>query len=319
MKLEELRQKGINGEPVSREEADWLAAYPDLDELCDAANEISRRWQGTEVDSCSIVNARSGMCGEDCKWCAQASRHHTGCKTYNFLEPEEVMHAATLNDKEGIRRFSLVTSGRRVTGSDLDKFCDVFRKLSEDTDLCLCASMGLLGEDDMRRLKDAGVARYHCNMESSEKFFKTLCTTHSPEDKKKTIRAAKAAGLAVCSGGIIGMGESMADRIDFAFELRDLDVDSVPINILTPIKGTPLENAPLISEEDIIRTVALFRFILPTKSLRFAGGRKRLSHESMLRIMTGGMNGVLMGDMLTTVSNTIADDRVLFREAGMKF
>lgn len=319
MKLDELKQKGINGEPVSREEADWLAAYPDLDELCDAANEISRRWQGTEVDSCSIVNARSGMCGEDCKWCAQASRHHTGCKTYNFLEPEEVMHAAMLNDKEGIRRFSLVTSGRRVTGSDLDKFCDVFRKLSEETDLYLCASMGLLGEEDMMKLKEAGVKRYHCNMESSEKFFKTLCTTHSPEDKKKTIRAAKAAGLAVCSGGIIGMGESMADRIDFAFELRGLDVDSVPINILNPIKGTPLENTPLISEEDIIRTVALFRFILPTKSLRFAGGRMRLSHESMLRIMTGGMNGVLMGDMLTTVSNTIADDRVLFREAEMKF
>lgn len=319
MKLDELKQKGINDEPVSREEADWLAAYPDLDELCDAANEISRRWQGPEVDSCSIVNARSGMCGEDCKWCAQASRHHTGCKTYNFLEPEEVMHAAMLNDKEGIRRFSLVTSGRRVTGSDLDKFCDAFRKLSEETDLYLCASMGLLGEEDMMKLKEAGVKRYHCNMESSEKFFKTLCTTHSPEDKKKTIRAAKAAGLAVCSGGIIGMGESMADRMDFAFELRGLDVDSVPINILNPIKGTPLENTPLISEEDIIRTVALFRFILPTKSLRFAGGRMRLSHESMLRIMTGGMNGVLMGDMLTTVSNTIADDRVLFREAEMKF
>lgn len=319
MKLEELKQKGINGESVSREEADWLAAYPDLDELCDAANEISRRWQGTEVDSCSIVNARSGMCGEDCKWCAQASRHHTGCATYNFLELEEVMPAAQTNEKEGIRRFSLVTSGRTVTGSDLDRFCDVFKKLSEDTDLYLCASMGLLGEEEMVKLKEAGVKRYHCNMETSEKCFKTLCTTHTPEDKKKTIRAARAAGLDVCSGGIIGMGESMSDRIDFAFELLDLGVDSVPINILTPIKGTPLENTPLISEEEIIRTVALFRFILPTKSLRFAGGRMRLSHESMLRIMTGGMNGVLMGDMLTTVSNTIADDRVLFHEAGMKF
>lgn len=319
MTLIELRDKGLRGESVTREEAAWLAGYPDLDAICDAANEISRRWQGNFVDSCSIVNARSGLCGEDCKWCAQASRHHTGCQTYNFLDPEEVMQAAEANDREGIRRFSLVTSGRAVTGSDLDKFCDMFKTLSEKTDLYLCASMGLLGETEMRKLKDAGVKRYHCNMETSEEYFKKLCTTHSPQDKHRTIRAARAAGLEVCSGGIIGMGETMADRIDFAFELRDLDVDSIPINILNPIKGTPLESTPLISEEDIIRTVAVFRFILPTKSLRFAGGRMRLSHDSMLRIMTGGVNGVLMGDMLTTVSNTIADDRILFKEADMNF
>lgn len=319
MELEELLSKGLKGESVTRDEAEWLSLYPDINELCDAAGKISRRWQGNTVDSCSIVNARSGMCGEDCKWCAQASRHHTGCHTYNFLDSEEVMSAAEANDREGIRRLSLVTSGRCVTGNDLEKFCSMFRRLSSETNLSLCASMGLLGEDEMLKLKEAGVKRYHCNMETSSKFFKTLCTTHTPEDKRRTIRAARAAGLEVCSGGIIGMGETMADRIEFAFELRDLDVDSVPINILNPIKGTPLEDTPLISEEDIIRTVALFRFILPTKSLRFAGGRMRLSHSSMLRIMTGGMNGVLMGDMLTTVSNTIADDRILFREAGMTF
>ena len=179
--------------------------------------------------------------------------------------------------------------------------------------------MGLIGDEEMEMLKEAGVKRYHCNMETSEKVFPSLCTTHTPADKKRTIEAAKRCGMAVCSGGIIGMGEDMSDRIDLALELRELDVDSVPINILNPIKGTPLEHTPLISEEDIIRTVAIFRFILPTKSLRFAGGRMRLSHDSMLRIMTGGMNGVLMGDMLTTVSNTVADDRRLFREAGLNF
>lgn len=319
MNLDEIKAAALAGKGASREEAEWLAEYPDLDKLCDAANEISRRWQGSSVDSCSIVNARSGRCGEDCKWCAQASRHNTGCETYNFLDAEEVMRAASANEEAGIRRFSLVTSGRTVAKSDLEKFCEVIRQLSADTDLYLCASMGLLGEEEMKMLKDAGVKRYHCNMETSSKFFKTLCTTHTPEDKKRTIAAARKCGLEVCSGGIIGMGESLADRLDFAFELRELDVDSVPINILNPIKGTPLQDTPLISEEEIIRTVALFRFILPRKSLRFAGGRMRLSHESMLRIMTGGMNGVLMGDMLTTVSNTIADDRVLFREAGMNF
>lgn len=318
-RLENIKEKGLNGESISREEADWAAGFADLDALCDVANAVCRHWQGNEVDSCSIVNARSGMCGEDCKWCAQATRHNTGCETYNFLDEKEVLQAAEANDKAGIRKFSLVTSGRAVSKRDLSKFCATYSRLAKETDLHLCASMGLLGEEEMQMLKEAGVKRYHCNMETSSKFFPTLCSTHTPEDKRRTIEAARKCGMEVCSGGIIGMGESMADRIDFAFELAEMDVDSVPINILNPIPGTPLENTPLISEEDIIRTVAIFRFILPTKSLRFAGGRMRLSHESMLRIMTGGMNGVLMGDMLTTVSNTIADDRKLFNEAGLSF
>ena len=156
-------------------------------------------------------------------------------------------------------------------------------------------------------------------METSREFFPTLCTSHTPDDKKATIRAARKAGMQVCSGGIIGMGESMAQRLDLAFELAELGVDSVPMNILNPIPGTPLENTPLISEEEIIRTAATWRFILPDKSIRFAGGRMRLSHESMVRLLHGGINGVLMGDMLTTVSNDIASDRVLFKEADMIF
>lgn len=319
MDLAIIKNKVINGLSVSREEAGFLASFPDVDALCDAADEITRNFMGSSVDSCSIVNARSGMCSEDCKWCAQASRHHTGCATYNFLDTEDTMKAAAHNDREGIRRFSLVTSGRAVKGTDLDRFCDIIRRLSSETDLYLCASMGLLEYDDMCRLRDAGIKRYHCNMETSSKVFPSLCSTHTPEEKRATIRAARKAGLAVCSGGIIGMGESMEDRIDFAFELADLDVDSVPMNILNPIKGTPLENTPLISEEDIIRTAAVWRFILPRKSIRFAGGRMRLSHGSMLRMMRGGVNGVLMGDMLTTVSNDIASDRKLFKEAGWQF
>lgn len=319
MKLEQLKDKALSGEGISREEALWLLEYKDLDALCDAADEVARFWQGNKVDSCSIINARSGLCGEDCKWCAQASRHHTGCETYNFIDADLAKGAAKGNEEAGIRRFSLVTSGRAVSKKDLEKFCELIRELKEDTDLYLCASMGLLDEEGMKMLKDAGIERYHCNMETSSKFFKTLCSTHTPEDKKRTIEAARKCGMEVCSGGIIGMGETAEDRIDFALELRDLDVVSVPINILNPIKGTPLQDVPLISEEDIIRTVAIFRLILPKHSLRFAGGRMRLSHESMLRIMKGGMNGVLMGDMLTTVSNTIEDDRKLFKEAGFIF
>ena len=169
--LKQLKEKALSGEGVSREEALWLASYPDLSSLCDAAGEIALRWQGRDVDSCSIVNARSGMCGEDCKWCAQASRHHTGCETYNFLDPEETLKAARMNEREGIHRFSLVTSGRMVTKKDMEKFCDIFRMLSEKTSLYLCASMGLIGDEEMEMLKEAGVKRYHCNMETSEKVF----------------------------------------------------------------------------------------------------------------------------------------------------
>lgn len=317
--LKEIKERILNGGNITREEASALVRECDLDELCDAADEISRKFVGNEVDSCSIVNARSGDCGEDCKWCAQASRHHTGCNSYRFLSEKETMEAARKNEEEGIRRFSLVTSGRTVSDKDMEEFCRIFRRLNEETDLYLCASMGLLDEKQLRMLKDAGVKRYHCNMETSSKVFPTLCTTHTPADKRKTIETARSLGMAICSGGIIGMGETMEDRIDFAFELAEMDVDSVPMNILDPIPGTPLENVPLISEEEIIRTAALFRLILPKKSIRFAGGRMRLSHESMLRMMTGGVNGVLMGDMLTTVSNTIADDRKLFKEANMEF
>lgn len=319
MDINSIKLTVLNGNRITREEALFLAEVPDLNLLCDAADEITRRFSPLKVDSCSIVNARSGMCGEDCKWCAQATRHNTGCKTYNFLDEEEVMQAARRNEEAGIHRFSLVTSGRAIRGKDLDKFCEIFRRLSKETNLYLCASMGLLGKEEMQKLKDAGVKRYHCNMETSSKVFPTLCSTHTPDDKRATIRAAREVGLDVCSGGIIGMGETMADRIDFAFELAALDVDSVPMNILNPIKGTPLGDTPLISEEDIIRTAAVWRFILPTKTIRFAGGRMRLCHQSMLRLLRGGVNGALMGDMLTTVSNDIASDRKLFHEAGLEY
>lgn len=307
------------GYRISHTEAEELASFAELDTLCDAADSITTALLGRNVDSCSIVNARSGLCGEDCKWCAQATRHHTGCATYNIIDEEECMAAAHANERAGVKRFSLVTSGKKVSDTDLPKFCDLFRRLGKETGLYLCASMGLVSKSQLDALYESGVRRYHCNLETSASFFPKLCTSHTPDEKKATIRAAKEAGMAVCSGGIIGMGETMADRIDLAFELRELDVDSVPINILNPIKGTPLESQPLISEEEVIRTVAVMRFILPDKTLRFAGGRARLSRESMLRIMRGGMNGALIGDMLTSIGNKVDDDRKLFEEAEMKF
>ncbi|MDE6019044.1 MAG: biotin synthase BioB [Muribaculaceae bacterium] len=302
---------------VSRDEALSLMHTDHIDALCDAADRIRKTFHGNHFDSCSIVNARSGMCGEDCKWCAQTRHHDTRCVTYNFLEEDKTMQAARMNERMGIRRFSLVTSGRRVSDRDLDTFCHIYEKLRKETDLCLCASMGLLDQRQLARLKDAGVERYHCNMETSPRMWPSLCTTHSQEDKRNTIEAARRLGMAICSGGIIGMGETTEDRVDFALMLRDLEVESVPMNILNPIKGTPLENTPLIPEEDIVRCAAVWRFILPLQTIRFAGGRGRLSKDNMRRIFTGGIDGAIMGDMLTTIGNTIEEDKSLLRSLDL--
>lgn len=317
--IHDIAQRVINtGEGVSREEALALMSTPLLDALCDEADHICKAFHGNKFDSCSIVNARSGMCGEDCKWCAQTHRHDTGCITYNFLDEEKTIEAARLNEETGIRRFSLVTSGRAVSDRDLDNFIKIIKRLKDETDLHLCVSMGLLTEPQLERLKEAGIERYHCNMETSERMWPKLVSTHSQDDKRRTIEAARRQGMAICSGGIIGMGETAEDRVDFAIMLREMGVDSVPMNILNPIKGTPLENTPLIEEEEIVRCAAVWRFVLPRQVIRFAGGRNRLSKENMSRIFTGGVNGAIMGDMLTTVGNTVEEDKLMISGLGLE-
>lgn len=307
-----------SGKGVTRAEALALMHSPYLDDLCDAADNICKAFHSNLFDSCSIVNARSGMCGEDCKWCAQTRHHDTGCVSYNFLDEEKAVEAAHLNEETGIRRFSLVTSGRAVSDRDLDHFIQVIRRLKKETNLHLCVSMGLLSESQLERLKEAGIERYHCNMETSERMWPLLVSTHSQEDKRRTIEAARRQGMAICSGGIIGMGETEEDRVDFAIMLRNMNVDSVPMNILNPIKGTPLEDIPLIEEIDVVRCAAVWRFILPRQVIRFAGGRNRLSKKNMMRIFSGGVNGAIMGDMLTTIGNTVREDLEMIASAGLE-
>lgn len=314
--LEKIKKRALQGIPATVEEALKLNDNYTLDELCDAANEVREAREGNVIDTCSIINARSGRCSEDCKWCAQSIHFKTGCEEYDILPDTQVLKAAKANDDYGVKRFSLVTSGRRVTPEQIDRFCDIFRKVASETSLYLCASMGLLTKAELQKLKDAGVKRYHCNLETSSSFFPTLCTTHSHEDKLRTIRAAKEVGMDICSGGIIGMGETMRHRLELAAEARDAGATSIPINVLTPIKGTPLENQSLISEEEIARTVALMRFVAPDCTLRFAGGRARMSQKMTERILRGGMNGAMIGDLLTTIGNNVAEDYRLFAEAG---
>ncbi len=316
--LDRVLQRALEGVPASTADALELDRLYSTDTLCDAADRIRRRWNGNIVDTCSIINARSGHCSEDCKWCAQSARHHTGITEYDIVDSDEAVAAAKANGERGVRHFSLVTSGRKVAPADMDRFCSIFRKIGKETGIGLCASMGLLNRAELRQLREAGVTRYHCNLETSSDYFPTLCTTHSHADKLRTIAMAREEGMEICCGGIIGMGETMADRLKLAEEAREAGAISIPVNILSPIKGTALENTPLISEDEIARSVALMRFVAPKAILRFAGGRARLSPETTERILLGGMNGSMIGDLLTTIGSRIDQDYAMFDRLGLE-
>ena len=287
----------IEGRRLTREDDLSFFQTEDLAELCRGADEIRKALCGNRVELCSIINGRSGRCGEDCKFCAQSACHHTEIQEYPFLEPERIVKDCESHREKGVRRYSIVTAGRALSGSEMEKALTAYRAMKESGGIELCASHGLLSREDFKRLKEAGVSRYHANIETSRRNFPNICTTHTFEDKLEVIRRAKEAGLSVCSGGIIGMGETFEDRVDMAFTLRDLEIRSIPLNILQPIKGTPLEDAKPLTEEEILRTVAMFRYFNPEAAVRLAAGRNHMRScgEAAFR---SGANAAITGDML---------------------
>lgn len=290
----------------------------DKNDLYQAADTVRRHFHGNHFDLCSIINAKSGNCTENCRFCAQSARHHTGVDTYKIIPEEEALEQAKDNDHFGVHRLSLVTSGRSLTPETIAAMRSLFAKMAECTSLSFCASAGLLDDSIVRALYDAGVRRYHCNLEASKNYFPTVCTTHTWEEKVATLELARESGMSLCSGGIIGMGESMEDRLDMAFSLRELDVRSIPVNILTAIEGTPLEDLTPLSLDEVLTTVALYRLINPLAVIRMAGGRQQLG-EDQYRCFTSGANGAIVGNYLTTDGMGIAGDLERLSALGYTF
>ena len=308
--------KVLQGEQITKSEALYLYEQP-LDKLCQNADRIRRHFCSNRFDICTIINGKSGRCSENCKFCAQSAHHHTGVTEYALLSEQEIVAQAQKNHEQGVLRYSIVTSGERLSGQEVDEMCRVVASIKQKVGISVCVSFGLLEETQFRKLKEAGVTRVHNNLETSRRYFPQICTTHTFDDKVRAIRAAQAAGLSVCSGGIMGLGETVQDRIDMAMSLRDLGIKSVPINMLNPIQGTPFAHNPKLSQTDMQRIVAVYRFVLPDASIRLAGGRGLLADKGKSCFLSGA-NAAISGDMLTTSGITTQTDIKLLNELGFE-
>lgn len=314
MDLHTLEQKVLQGEAISREEALWLSHQP-LEELCAAADRLRQQFRGNTFDLCTILNAKSGLCPEDCRFCAQSAHNHTGAEVYPLLSQETIVQEALKNQAQGVLRFSIVTSGKRLSQEEVEVLCRVIQRIRQVCSISLCGSFGLLDETQYAMLKRAGISRIHNNLETSRRNFPNICTTHTFDDKVAAIWAAQAAGLTVCSGGIMGLGETEEDRIDMALTLRELGIKSVPLNLLNPIPGTPMEGNKRLTSDDMRRIAAVYRFLLPDASIRLAGGRGLLPDKGE-GCFRSGANAAISGDMLTTAGITVETDLAMLDKLG---
>lgn len=282
------------------------------------ASSLRERHFGNRMRLCAILNAKSGLCPEDCAFCAQSKHNRAEVPVYGLLSPEEVLIAAERAKAMGVGRFSIVTSGRRISQGELDKVLKAVELVRSRTGLRVCASLGFLGYKEARRLKEAGLSRYHHNLETAPSFFPKVCTTHSLEEKIETILAAKEAGLEICSGGILGLGEGREERLELALTLKELGVHSVALNFLHPIKGTRFEGAEGIAPVEALRSVALFRVVLPEKDIRICGGRLYTLRDLHPLIFLAGANGLMVGDYLTTRGRDWREDLRMLEDLGFE-
>ncbi len=292
-----------------------LALQDKPDELFSLANALRLKHHGKVFETCAIMNARSGKCSEDCKWCSQSAHYSTDIAEYGLVDSTQMLAYAKVFDDNNIDRFSLVTSGRALSNSDIENLAQAYKFLKDNLKISLCGSLGLLNEEQLQKLYNAGMRRYHCNLETAPSHFPKLCSTHTIEEKVRTINFAKKIGLEICSGGIIGMGESLEQRIEFAFKLKEIGAVSIPVNILNPIKGTPLYGIAPLKDDDVLKAFAIFRIVNPASHIRFAGGRLQIRHIQE-KALYCGVSAALVGDLLTTIGNDLKSDLEMINRLG---
>ena len=307
--VNELSAKVLSGKSLSYDEAKELLNIEgnEVYDLLFFAHKIKLKFIKKEAELCAIIPGKVGRCPENCKFCAQSVHYNTNVKLKK-IDRKKIIQKAIEVEAQGARRYSIVNSGYSPTASEFEEVLDIYSEIKAKTSLKLCASLGVIDEERAKKLKKAGVTRYHHNVETSRKFYPKICTTHSYDKRLNTINAAKRAGMEICCGGIISLGEIEEDRLDMAFEIRELNPDSVPINILTPIPGTPLENQKIISPMEILKTIAIFRFIMPDVSIRIAGGRITGLKDLQPLLFLAGADAMITGDYLTTHGRKILDD-----------
>lgn len=296
----------------------------DKEELLDLYNtdletllELSSQYMSKNIEFCSLVNARSGKCSQNCKYCAQSSHYRTDIETYPLIDKEEVLKAAKEAKEYGVNHFAIVTSGKDPEEENFDKIIELIQEINKVDGISSCASIGILNEQDAKKLADAGLKRFHHNINTSQSYYPEVCTTHTWEDRVNTCKLVKKYGMELCCGVILGMGETVEQRIEMAMELAEIQPDSIPINILMPIPQTPFENyGDKIDEENILRTLAVFKIANPNSVLRFCGGRLRLSEKNQELALKTCVEGILTGNYLTTTGKSPQEDLKTVEKLG---
>lgn len=321
-RISEYGQRVLDGGSLTRDEALWLFRLKnsaDIFDLISWANRVRERFKGNKVHLCSIVNAKAGGCSENCSFCSQSSYYQTGSPQYGFIDREPVRQAADEAQRNSVTAVGLVAAWKGLNeGPMLDEVCDRIRELADSGKTRADASLGIIKSQQVaNRLKEAGLECYGHNLESSKRFFPNHCTTHSYEDRIQTIHYLKNAGIKICSGGIIGMGETLEDRCDLAFSLREIGASVVPINFLNPIEGTPFENNEPLPPLELLKTIACFRMILPRKEIMVAGGRTVNLRDLQSMIFTAGASALMVGNYLTTLNQPVEKDLQMIRDLGL--
>ncbi len=318
--IQQCSETVLQGQRISGEDAVRLGtvAGPDLYLLFAEAGRIREQYVGSDVTLCSIINAKSGKCPENCAFCAQSAHHKTDAPVYPLVGEEQMLESAHFAESSGSACFGIITSGTGIgKGAELDRICAALRRISGEAAIHPSCSLGIMDYETALILKEAGMVTYHHNLETSRSFFPTICTTHDYELDVETVRAAKRAGLKVCSGGIFGLGESFGQRVEMALTLRELEVDSIPVNFLDPVEGTALARADFLSPLECLKTIAVYRFLLPERQIKVCGGRERNLRELQSWIFMAGASGMMTGNYLTKAGRDPRVDRKLINDLGL--